>query len=158
MHTLLAHITTFVLSLADLNKYQIGGVVFLALIIIKEVFVYLKGETKQILKTVEEIKIHLLDFKQAESPINEVCNFVRQHMKTMDELRLHLKQTDEMYRWHDKEDSDGVKVWYVRSSLEKTFEKLTDTLEKQEQLMAAIIEKLSMGNRSAAIEKDKTQE
>lgn len=53
--------------------------------------------------------------------------------------------TEELHGWHNKEDEDGVKVWYVRRSLEKAIvqlgaavehlsrnqDRLTDLLERQ---------------------------
>lgn len=42
------------------------------------------------------------------------------------------RQIDELHEWHDKEDPvDGVKVWYVRRSLEKAIEQLANNLAQQ---------------------------
>lgn len=55
-----------------------------------------------------------------------------------------------LYTWHDKEDADGVKIWYVRQSLESAIEKLTETLENQTDLikeypiiMSSIVDKIT---------------
>lgn len=57
--------------------------------------------------------------------------------------------TSELHKWHDKEDADGVKVWYVRQSLETAILKLTDTIASQTDLiktypaiMESIVDKL----------------
>ena len=36
---------------------------------------------------------------------------------------------EDLHKWHDREDVDGIKVWYVRSSLEKSVDKLGDAIE-----------------------------
>ena len=45
------------------------------------------------------------------------------------ELKLdslnHINKT--MYDWHDKSDEDGVKIWYVRRSLEEALQELETT-------------------------------
>jgi deoxyribodipyrimidine photolyase-like uncharacterized protein len=41
-----------------------------------------------------------------------------------------VKQIDELHAWHNKEDDDGVKVWYVRKSLEDAIEKLASAINK----------------------------
>lgn len=46
------------------------------------------------------------------------------------DLKKVAEQVDELHRWHDMADTDGVKVWYVRQSLEKTINKQTETIEK----------------------------
>lgn len=50
-------------------------------------------------------------------------------------LRQTLKpvtaQIHDMHDWHNKEDDDGVKVWYVRRSLETAINKLADNINMQ---------------------------
>jgi len=41
------------------------------------------------------------------------------------------RQIAELHDWHDHEDNDGVKVWYVRRSLEESVAKLTDAIQTQ---------------------------
>lgn len=41
------------------------------------------------------------------------------------------KQVDELWHWHAKEDSDGVKIWYVRKSLEDAVSRLASAIEIQ---------------------------
>jgi archaellum component FlaC len=40
-----------------------------------------------------------------------------------------LRQTTELHEWHKVADEDGVKVWYVRRSLEKAVDRLADAVE-----------------------------
>jgi len=52
------------------------------------------------------------------------------------------RQIERLYEWHDKEDQDGVKVWYVRSTLEKAIDKLTEAVERDAQVSERILERL----------------
>ncbi len=48
------------------------------------------------------------------------------------------KQTDDLYKWHAKEDDDGVKVWYVRRSLEEAMMKLAESMDRQTTILAEV--------------------
>ncbi len=41
----------------------------------------------------------------------------------------------DLYDWHNKEGDDGVKVWYVRKSLEEAIIKMAEATEKQTELI-----------------------
>ena len=43
---------------------------------------------------------------------------------------------DELYKWHDRTDEEGVPVWYVRKSLEQAIAKMAENSEQQTQLLA----------------------
>lgn len=45
-----------------------------------------------------------------------------------------VRQIDDLYGWHDVTDEDGVRVWYLRRSLEKAINRLADVVEKSHQL------------------------
>ena len=45
---------------------------------------------------------------------------------------------EDLHDWHDKEDAEGVKVWYVRRSLEDAIAKLSDNIEKQTLILSKI--------------------
>ena len=38
-------------------------------------------------------------------------------------------QVEELHKWHDKDDNEGVKIWYVRKSLEDAITKLAMNIE-----------------------------
>jgi len=46
-------------------------------------------------------------------------------------LRQMARQINDLHDWHDKEDDDGVKVWYVRHSFEEAVVKIGDGIAKQ---------------------------
>lgn len=52
------------------------------------------------------------------------------------DLATVAKQIQDLHEWHNKTDDDGVKVWYVRRSLEKAIDKLGDNLELQTKLLS----------------------
>lgn len=52
------------------------------------------------------------------------------------------RYTGELHRWHDKEDEDGVKIWYIRSSLERAIHKLAEAADAQTRLMEKVINDL----------------
>lgn len=53
------------------------------------------------------------------------------------------QQIAEMHDWHSQVDSDGVKVWYVRRSLEEAIEKLTKVLDSMDRRMERMEERLT---------------
>lgn len=66
----------------------------------------------------------------------------------LEPLKLKL---DTLYDWHDKTDQDGVKIWYVRKSLEDT---LTDTskamtiLAKNSEIQTKLLEEINNEQRA----------
>ncbi len=50
-------------------------------------------------------------------------------------LPLMSKQISDLHDWHNKDDEDGVKLWYVRRSMEDAILKLSDNVEKQTQML-----------------------
>ena len=41
------------------------------------------------------------------------------------------KKIDDLHKWHDVQDSEGVKIWYVRRSLEDAITKLAENIDTQ---------------------------
>ena len=88
---------------------QIGAAGLLVLIILREVFAFLKtrnGVTKS------------------------------QHLDKMS------KQLDELHQWHNVVDDDGVKVWYVRRSLEQAIVRFAGAVEKQTIVLERMMDRL----------------
>jgi hypothetical protein len=48
------------------------------------------------------------------------------------------RQTDDLHTWHDKEDGDGRKIWYLSSSLTTAMDRLATSLDKQTQVLAEV--------------------
>jgi len=45
----------------------------------------------------------------------------------------------DLHRWHDVRNSDGVFVWYVRSSLENALSKLADNIDTQTRVLQELV-------------------
>lgn len=53
---------------------------------------------------------------------------IHQYVKSRDEKKM-FEQIRLLYKWHDKDDDDGVKVWYNRRGLEDAIEKMAEAIE-----------------------------
>lgn len=61
-----------------------------------------------------------------------------------------VEQTEEMYDWHNKSDQDGVKVWYVRQSLENALRdnaKAVEAIAKNIELQTRLLEEMITNQR-----------
>ena len=58
------------------------------------------------------------------------------------DLQKIARQVDRLYEWHDVSDSDNVKVWYVRHSLEKAISDLTRSIKEQTEFLKNIDNRL----------------
>ena len=62
-----------------------------------------------------------------------------------------IKQLAEMYEWHDKSDEDGVKIWYIRKSLENVLREnaqATAVLAKNSELQTSLLRELIESQKS----------
>lgn len=65
------------------------------------------------------------------------------------------EQSKIMYEWHDKSDRDGVKIWYVRQSLEDSMRdnaRAVETIAKNMELQTRLLEELILTQRSLSKE------
>jgi len=72
-----------------------------------------------------------------------------------EELETLSKQNQDMYEWHNKSDGDGVKVWYVRQSLENALRdnaKATEAIARNIELQTRLLEEMITNQRSLAKE------
>lgn len=53
-------------------------------------------------------------------------------------LRCIKTHVEDLHEWHAVTDDDGVKVWYVRRSLETAVEKLADNIAKMTEILNAM--------------------
>lgn len=65
---------------------------------------------------------------------------------------------DDLHEWHDKEDVDGVKVWYMRKSLEDAILKLGDNVDRQTRVLESQTHVLEALARSQDLIVNKMQE
>lgn len=63
------------------------------------------------------------------------------------------EESEEMYDWHNKSDQDGVKVWYVRQSLENALRdnaKATEAIARNIELQTRLLEEMIQNQRTMA--------
>jgi len=58
------------------------------------------------------------------------------------EFPMLVEQVKELHKWHDVSDDDGIKVWYVRGSLEKAIHSLAANIATETQLLSKIDRRL----------------
>jgi len=51
------------------------------------------------------------------------------------DLQLMSRQLCELHDWHNVTDAEGVKVWYIRRSLEEAISRLADAIEVQSRVL-----------------------
>jgi gas vesicle protein len=54
----------------------------------------------------------------------------KRHSENQQILRSMEKQIDDLYKWHDVRDSDGVPKWFIRDSLEETMKVMNNNMDK----------------------------
>ena len=126
-----------------MEPIHIVGAIFVAYIVVKEVFVLVKGETKQIAKDMAEMKAALLTKgENNKNPVEQITDMYTAQDKC-DNCRFNVDdirdKVEDLHKWHDREDDEGVKIWYVRKSLEASIKKLPITLAEQRELMSSLV-------------------
>jgi len=130
--------------MTDLSLIKYGFGVFLSVFIIKELLKVvwylikkkpetspeqergLKEKTRSIINSINNnMSILNNEFKEREKPFWEIHEWVK-----------------DLHKWHDKQDKDGVPVWYYRSSLEDAINKLGDNIEKQTNIFSKLVMKI----------------
>jgi len=68
------------------------------------------------------------------------------------------RQVGDSYAWHSKTDEDGVKVWYVRRSLEGAIRDLSQNIQAQTKLLEGFMGQIrEMGKKIDHLEKAATE-
>ena len=86
----------------------IGGT--LALLVLREVFAFLKGRSAQ---------------------ASNECQ----------------RQLQDLWDWHNLADDEGVKVWYVRKSLERSIDALAENVKHQTEMLEALKHEIQRGGQ-----------
>ena len=58
------------------------------------------------------------------------------------DLQKLARQQEDLWQWHSREDDEGVKVWYVRRSLEDAIKELSLSIRTQTEVMAQLAGKV----------------
>jgi predicted peroxiredoxin len=121
------------------NTMIIGGLVLpLILLTIREIFSWLSKKNLQSSDT----KISMM--ADAIKTLSERAEKVETKLDALG----HMNKT--MYDWHDKSDEDGVKIWYVRRSLEEALHenvKAINILAKNSEAQTRLLEDMVKQNK-----------
>lgn len=83
--------------------------------------------------------------------MNDAIKAIDNRVEKIDMKVDTLIQTSKtMYDWHDKNDEDGVKIWYVRRSLEEALQenvKAINILAKNSELQTRLLEDMVKQNK-----------
>lgn len=106
------------------SQLGVGGVV--AFLMIKELFIYLKGRDK----------------KDSDQKIDVL----------LDKITKIENKTDDLYDWHNVTDpSTGAKMWYVQKSLEDSVGKLASAIETQTSVMQGMYQEMRETRRDVEV-------
>jgi len=118
------------------------GVVALAYIVIKEVFVLVKGDSKYTARRVDEIHALVSQTSISIIDVHDKVAYLYKRNKDMEVFITTLcDKLDDLWRWHAKEDDDGVKIWYVRKALGDVISELTGLIKN---LSSALLEEAQL--------------
>jgi len=120
------------------NATVLGLVIIVIGAAVKELFGWISKKNIQSSETRFENMKKTLD--SVESKLSKI-------EEKIDDL---AKDAEEMYDWHNKSDQDGVKVWYVRQSLENALRdnaKATEAIAKNIELQTRLLEEMIQTQR-----------
>lgn len=99
------------------------------------------------------------NLQQGEIKMKEMCDKIKHISDIAHKLELKIdtmgQMSKTMYDWHDKSDEDGVKIWYVRRSLEEALQenvRAINILAKNSETQTRLLE--DMINQNKEIHKD----
>ncbi len=72
--------------------------------------------------------------------IDRVLQFISRKKNGVADLQEVARQVNDLWVWHNKEDDEGVKIWYMRKSLETAIVRLADNIEVQTELLRVLHE------------------
>lgn len=99
------------------TEIGVGGLI--ALLVLKEV--------------TNIIKMIITMFKREKSADNDAVI-----AGNANDIQLMMHQVSQMHEWHNREDSDGVKIWHRRRDLDDLIVKMCDHIRVQTELLRAI--------------------
>ena len=100
------------------TQIGVGGV--FVLLTLQMVFNFLKPKKSTVVKFPESI----------EKSFSSVSKKIHEMHEMKQDINKSIRQTDELYRWHNVTDQNGTPVWYVKQDLGKSVDKLADAINK----------------------------
>ncbi len=68
----------------------------------------------------------------AQKPLMDKLESLEEDLKIVD------RRVEDLHDWHAKEDADGVKVWYIRHSLEEAVSRIGESIDRQTKVLEAL--------------------
>ena len=124
--------------IGDSELTTVGLLAALFLIVAREIFAFL---------TNKNLQSGELRFKLIAEQIIVMTDGVRDLKNRVETIN---KEVHTMYEWHDKDDSDGVKVWYIRQSLENVLRdnaRAVAAIAKNSELQTRLLEEMLESQR-----------
>jgi hypothetical protein len=124
--------------IGDSELTVVGLLAALLLIVSREVFAFLSNKNLQS----SEIKLKLIS-EQMDTIVTET----KELKNKVDHVN---KEVHTLYEWHDKDDQDGVKVWYIRQSLENVLRdnaRAVAAIAKNSELQTRLLEEMLESQR-----------
>ena len=101
-------------------------------------------------------KLDKIDEENRIEKISADIKVLNQKIDSVEEdMEVLTKQSNEMYDWHNKSDPDGVKIWYVRQSLENALRdnaKATEAIARNIELQTRLLEEMITNQRAMSKE------
>ena len=85
--------------------------------------------------------------KEMSTKFSRLAEVIRIISEVSTRQQIMCKQTEDLWNWHERADEDGVKVWYIKKSLEKHVETLATNETTQTEVMKRIVEQLEKQNQ-----------
>lgn len=124
--------------IGDSELTTVGLLAALFLIVAREIFAFL---------TNKNLQSGELKFKLIAEQIDVMTDGVRDLKSKVETIN---KEVHTMYEWHDKDDGDGVKVWYIRQSLENVLRdnaRAVAAIAKNSELQTRLLEEMLESQR-----------
>lgn len=61
-----------------------------------------------------------------------------------EKLEKQGRQTEDLHEWHDVKDNEGVRLWYVRRSLEDAIKELATNIGRQTEIFQAMASEIKL--------------
>ncbi len=124
--------------IGDNELTVVGLLAALLLIVAREAFAFVANKNLQASDA---------RFRKTSEQIDNILDALKEQKTCIDNI---TKKTNIMYDWHDKDDQDGVKVWYIRQSLENVLRdnaRAVAAIAKNSELQTRLLEEMLESQR-----------
>ena len=123
----------------------------LAFFITKDVYLWIKNKGipsfEEAIKRVEYVSDKLDKMQYNNDQIKMLITGLQSELEDISESSKNTNNiVKELYQWHSVVNEDGVRLWYIRPSLERTLEKLRDSIDNQTSLSKELVNEFKMLN------------